>query len=302
MTEPKNEFSWSKTRDEVFKICPRQYWFSYYGYWNGWLESAPERTRQIYVLKNLKNRHMWAGEKVHECIQRSLINIRRGIRVLPVDEIISITLDQMRAQFRSSRSKNYWKNPKSCGLFEHEYEAEVSDAEWKEVAGNVEACLRNFYGSDIYDGLKSHRKEEWLEVEEFSSFRLDHTRINLVIDCAIKEGEGIYIYDWKTGKSLSEDLSVQLGCYALYALEKWNISPESLSIIEYNLSIDKSSWFSVSQESMKGMKGYINGSIKDMYSLLTDIPNNIPLEEDRFSRIEDERLSHRCNYRKVCRK
>jgi hypothetical protein len=50
MTELKNEFSWSKTRDEVFKNCPRQYWFAYYGYWNGWLENAPERTRQIHIL------------------------------------------------------------------------------------------------------------------------------------------------------------------------------------------------------------------------------------------------------------
>ncbi|HUL20259.1 MAG TPA: PD-(D/E)XK nuclease family protein [Thermodesulfobacteriota bacterium] len=302
MSGLKNEFSWSKTRDEVFKACPRQYWFCYYGYWNGWLESSPERTRQIYVLKNLKNRHLWAGEKVHECIQRSLINIRRGIKVLPVDEIVAITLDQMRAEFRSSKSKNYWKNPKSCGLFEHEYETGVSDREWKGVATHVETCLRNFYASDIYDGLKSHRKEGWLEVEEFSFFDLDHTKVNLVIDCAIKEGEGIYIYDWKTGKSLSEDLSVQLGCYALYALEKWNISPESLSIIEYNLSMDKSSWFSVSQEEMKGIKGYINGSIKDMHSLLADVPNNIPLDEGGFDKIEDERVSLKCNYRKVCRK
>jgi hypothetical protein len=108
MTEFKNEFSWSKTRDEVFKTCPRQYWFAYYGYWNGWLDKVPERTRQIYVLKNLKNRHMWAGEKVHECIQRSLYNIRRGIKVLPVDEIVTITLDQMRAEFRSSKLKTYW--------------------------------------------------------------------------------------------------------------------------------------------------------------------------------------------------
>jgi len=302
MSELKNEFSWSKTRDEVFKTCPRQYWFSYYAYWNGWFENAPERTRQIYVLKNLKNRHMWAGEKVHECIQRSLNNLRRGIKVLSVDEIVSITLDQMRAEFRSSKSKNYWKNPKSCGLFEHEYEVDMSDREWKEVASHVETCLRNFYASDIYDGLKSHRKEEWLEVEEFSSFDLDHAKINLVIDCAIKEGEGIYIYDWKTGKSLSEDLSIQLGCYALYAMEEWGISPESLSIVEYNLSIGKANWFSVSTEEMKGMKGYINGSIKDMHSLLADIPNNLPMEEDRFSRIDDEGVSLRCNYRRVCRK
>jgi hypothetical protein len=54
MTKLKNEFSWSKTRDEVFSTCPRQYWFACYGYWNGWLENAPARTRQIYILKNLK--------------------------------------------------------------------------------------------------------------------------------------------------------------------------------------------------------------------------------------------------------
>jgi hypothetical protein len=245
---------------------------------------------------------MWAGEKIHECIQRSLNNIRRRIKVLPVDEIVSITLDQMRAEFRSSKSKNYWKNPKSCGLLEHEYEMEVSDEEWKEVAGNVETCLRNFYASDIYDGLKSHRKNGWLEVEEFSSFLLGHTKLNLVIDCAIREGEGIYIYDWKTGKTLSEDLSIQLGCYALYAMEKWNISPESLNIIEYNLSFDKSNWFSVSQEETKGVTGYINGSIKDMQSLLIEISNNIPMEEDRFSKIEDEHITSRCHFRKVCRK
>jgi hypothetical protein len=56
----KNEFSWSKTRDETFTPCPRQYWFAYYGFWNGWLKDPPERTRQIYVLKNYKDRQTWA--------------------------------------------------------------------------------------------------------------------------------------------------------------------------------------------------------------------------------------------------
>jgi CRISPR/Cas system-associated exonuclease Cas4 (RecB family) len=301
MTEFKNEFSWSKTRDEVFKTCPRQYWFAYYGYWNGWLEKVPERTRQIYILKNLKNRQMWAGEKVHECIQRSLNNIRRGIKVLSIDEIVSITLDQMRAEFRSSRAKNYFKNPKSCALFEHEYGIEMTDDQWKEVAGNVEVCLRNFYASDIYYGLKSHPKKDWLEVEEFSSFLLDDIKINLAIDCAIKEGDDIIIYDWKTGKSMPEDLSVQLCCYALYAMEKWHISPQSLRIIEYNLSFNKATEFSVTQGEAENIKGYIMGSIKDMQSLLTDVSNNIPFEEEKFTKVEDERVSLRCNFREVCK-
>jgi len=301
MTELKNEFSWSKTRNEVFKTCPRQYWFSYYGYWNGWLENAPERTRQIYVLKNLKNRQMWAGEKIHECIQRSLNNIRRGIKVLSIDEIVSITLDQMRAEFRSSRSKNYWKNPKTCALFEHEYELEVSDEQWKELARDVETCLRNFYASDIYDGLRSHQKEEWLEVEEFSSFSMDNVRITLAIDCAIRQSDEILIYDWKTGKSIPENLTLQLSCYALYAMGKWHVRPEKLNIIEYNLLFNKASWFSITQEEVEGVEGYIRGSIKDMHSLLTDVSNNIPMEEDRFSKVEDEHIISRCHYRKLCR-
>jgi hypothetical protein len=301
MTALKNEFSWSKTRDEIFKSCPRQYWFAYYGFWNGWLKDTPERTRKIYVLKNLKNRQTWAGEKIHSCIHRSISNIRRGIKVLRVEEIISITLNKMRSEFRSSRSKTYWKKPKTCALFEHEYGLEVTDQEWKEMAQNVETCLKNFYASDIYARLKSHGKEGWLEVEEFSSFNLDSTKINVVIDCAVKEGNSIIIYDWKTGKALSEDLSVQLACYAFYAMEKWDLPPESLEVVEYNLFFNKANSFSVTKGEIEGVKGYIQGSVKDMQSLLKDSENNIPLPEDQFSKVEDEGIISRCNFRKVCR-
>jgi len=244
---------------------------------------------------------MWAGEKVHECIQRSLNNIRRGIQVLSVDEIVSITLDQMRAEFRSSKAKNYLKNPKTCGLFEHEYGVEVTDDQWKEVASNVETCLRNFYASDIYDGLKSHRRDGWLEVGEFSSFQLDGVKIDLAIDCAIREGDEVRIYDWKTGKSIPDDLPIQLSCYALYARGKWNVPPESLRVIEFNLSSNKSSWFSASLGVVENTKGYLRGGIKDMRSLLLDVKKNIPMEEERFSKVEDERISLGCNFRKVCR-
>jgi hypothetical protein len=206
----------------------------------------------------------------------------------------------MRAEFRSSKLKNYWKNPKTCALFEHEYEMEVPDEEWKEVANHVETCLRHFYASDIYAGLKSHTKAGWLDVEEFSSFHLDQVKINLVIDCAIKEGEDIFIYDWKTGKSLSQDLSIQLSCYALYAMERWHSPPESLRVIEYNLSFDKANWFSVSHGEAEAIKGYIRGSVKDMQSLLIDVEKNAPLEEERFSKVEDEQITLRCNFRKVC--
>ena len=55
----------------MFTECPRQYWFQYYGFWSGWQVGADPRTREIYILKQLKNRHMWAGERVHSCIEPS---------------------------------------------------------------------------------------------------------------------------------------------------------------------------------------------------------------------------------------
>jgi len=52
---------------------------------------------------------------------------------------------------------------------------------------------------------------------------------------------------------------------------------------------------------VEDIKAYIRGSMKDMKSFLTDLEHNVPFEEERFSRVEDEQVSLRCNFRKVCR-
>jgi hypothetical protein len=159
---------------------------------------------------------MWAGEKVHDCIERTLTNIRRGISVLDIDQIVDITLNQMREEFRSSREKRYHTHPKTCALFEHEYEMTISDADWKKTADNMEQCLRNFYSSETFAMLKNLRQEMWLEVEDFSSFNLNNTKIWAVLDCSFRTDDGgVTIIDWKTGRSMSEDVSMQLSCYAM---------------------------------------------------------------------------------------
>jgi hypothetical protein len=183
MSTFKNDFSWSISRDRFFQTCPRQYYFNYCGYWGGWEYSAPQPTRQIYILTQLKNRYMWAGAKVHDCINHTLTNLQRGIKVLDVDQIVDITLNQMREEFRSSRGKRYQSHPKTCALFEHEYELEILDAEWKLVADDMEQCLRNFYASETFGMLKELPQQSWLEVEDFSSFNLNNTKIWAVLDC-----------------------------------------------------------------------------------------------------------------------
>jgi CRISPR/Cas system-associated exonuclease Cas4 (RecB family) len=301
MSTFKNEFSWSISRDRIFQTCPRQYYFNYYGYWGGWETGAPERTRQIYILKQLQNRYMWAGAKVHDCINHTLTNLQRGISVLDVDQIVDITLNQMREEFRSSREKRYLTHPKTCALFEHEYEVPISDADWKKTADNMELCLRNFYTSETFSMLKELPKQMWLGVEDFSSFHLNNTKIWAVLDCSFRNDDaGITIIDWKTGRSMSNNVSMQLSCYAMYAMEKWGVDPEKVKLIEYNLLANQGSEFNVSATEIKNTKAYIAGSIADMQSLLVDIAENLPKGEDSFQKVEDERIRGGCNFRKIC--
>ena len=301
MSAFKNEFSWSISRDRIFQTCPRQYYFNYYGYWGGWEINAPQRVKQIYVLKQLKNSYMWAGEKVHDCIERTLTNLQRGISVLDVDQIVDITLSQMREEFRSSREKRYHIKPKTCALFEHEYDVPISAGDWKKIAGNMEQCLRNFYSSETFNMLKELPRRMWLEVEDFSSFNMNNTKIWAVLDCSFRtEDGGVTIIDWKTGRKMSEDVSMQLSCYAMYAMDKWGVDPENVKLIEYNLFTNHGSEFNVGASEIENTKTYIAGSIADMQSLLLNVGENVAKDEAAFQKVEDERVRADCNFRRVC--
>ena len=237
---------------------------------------------------------------MHLCIKHSLKNLQRGILVLPADDIISITIDRMREDFRSSRTRRYRMNPKTCALFEHEYETPISDDEWKRMADDVKVCLRNFYGSEMFASLKDIPRQNWLEIEDFSFFYLTGKKIWAVIDCSFRTENGVTIIDWKTGRGTTSDLSLQLSCYAMYGMERWGIKPEKIKLIEYNLLSDQRSEFHITESEISDIKSYIRGSITDMESLLLDVKNNTPKEERFFEKVENEKIREKCNFKKVC--
>jgi len=302
MGELKNEFSWSKSRDEMFSTCLRRYYYNYYAFWNGWRSDASDQTRRIYVLKQLCSRQMWAGNKVHECIADSLQKLRHGIRLPEPEEIIALTIDKMRGEFRSSREKNYWRYPKSCALFEHEYNIDLPDAAWQKNADVVRSSLRNFFRSPIYASLRDLPADQWLETEEFSGFDLEGTRIHVVLDCSFRTDEGIMIIDWKTGRSMEGEKSVQLSCYALYAHQKWGVELGRILLREYNLPEDLCVPHTVGPSDLEDTKHYIRASISGMHSLIEDPEHNRPRPEEDFLLTPLERECAWCNFRRICPK
>lgn len=297
-----NDFTWSVSRDDVFNTCLRKYYFSYYGFWDGWKKDADPRTREIYVLKQLKDRSMWIGQIVHECIARTMKNLSRGVPVLPVDEILKITRSGMRQDFRNSRDRAYYQNPKIfCGLFEHEYDVDVSDDEWRDTADTVDRCLRNFYDSEQYARLKTLKPEYFLEVEEFRSFPVDGHELRIKLDMATREGSNIIVWDWKTGRRESDSgLSLQLACYAAYARKQYRADVSQVVTRRVDLRRDLVHENTITRGSLEENLDYIRGSIKDMLGLLDDAASNTATE-DNFKKVERAEICSRCNFLRVCK-
>jgi len=121
------------------------------------------------------------------------------------------------------------------------------------------------------------------------------------LDCSFRnEDGGVTIIDWKTGRGMSEDVSMQLSCYVMYAMNKWGIDPENVKLIEYNLLANQGAEFTAGASEIENTKGYIAVSIADMQSLLVDVGENMPKEEGAFQQVEDDRVRADCNFRKVC--
>jgi len=306
MAELVNEFSWSKSRDETFRKCPRLYYYQYYGSWGGWNAGCDDRTRELYVLKQLTSRAMWAGQRVHTCIERALENIRRRIDPMSEAEAIETTLAVMRKDYANSRRGDYWRNPKTCGFFEHEYGLDLPDRAWKETADHVVGCLQTFYRSEVYKLICGLPPDRWLDVEDFSSFQMDvdgipgGVKVHVVLDFSYRDDDGgIVIYDWKTGRSDSERNELQLACYTFYATEKWRVTPEEVTTKEFNLASGRLAPYNLRGVGLDAILQYMCGSIRDMRILLDDAVRNAASEE-RFAFAANESACRYCNFRKVC--
>ncbi len=297
----KNEFSWSKSREEIFRKCQKQYYYHYYGSWGGWQRNCDERTRNTYVLKKLSNRHLWSGEKVHHAIRQILEAIREEKPVKSEEEIIEQTLHGMRDDFRNSRDHLYWEAPQSCGLFEHEYQLELPDEVWKDTAGHIEKCIRNFYQSPLLEEIKNIPKEQWLGLEELSYFLLNDIKVYVTIDFAVRTGDQILVYDWKTGSSVEQDHDLQMACYGWYAWQHWNVDPKKIKLMEVNLVRMDITHHQITGVNLEKIQKMIFDSIQDMQFLLEDIGNN-QANEERFATTENERFCSYCNFKKVCTK
>ena len=304
MSDFKNKFSWSTSRNSLFRECKRKYYYNYYGSWGGWeRDTANKVTRTLYVLKNLQNIHMWKGSSVHWEIERVLKELVSTGRLTPKDKSIDRMSEIMRQDFRSSREGAYWNKKGSMkdviALFEHEYKKDISNETWKKYYDDTVLCLENFYNSETLREIQELSKESILSIESMTAAALSFTpeTIFVKLDLAIESEDIIEIIDWKTGTGKSDDL--QFRVYTLFAHEEYDLPPDKITVREVNLMLNETYSHTFSPRELLDSQDHITRSIESMKSMLKDPEENTAVMVD-FPRTENERICESCNFKKIC--
>ncbi len=306
MGDLQNEFSWSKSRHDKFAECRRAYFYAYYGSWGGWEAPHGSEVRELYVLKKLSTRYQWAGSVVHDALKQVLTRAKATGEVRPLEKVLEQVRAKARQQFAASREKSYWREAsRITGLVEHEYAEPVKDEDWKRIYETViDGGLRAFYASGTFEEIRRTPRDRWLTVDELDQWFFEGTKIWLAVDFAYRSADGkVHLLDWKTGKERGAD-HVQVGTYALYARQKWDVLPDGVVgglvyLVQDGGKPAERVDVQADEPTLEACRTTMRDSIGAMKAVLTDRERNRASLAD-FPQVEDRKACARCPFRRPC--
>ncbi|MHB0912612.1 MAG: PD-(D/E)XK nuclease family protein [Armatimonadota bacterium] len=291
------ELSWSLSKARTFEACPRRYYYQYYLAAQKYPADAPEEVRLACEMKRIKGLDMWAGEVVHRAVESALTSARDGVP--PSAEQVGAEARRMLSDGWRSSSREEWRTHDGdeypC-LFEHFYGMEVPRDATDRIKNKVLASIGNLVSSELFSRIAATPADRWLPVEKYSAFRIDGLLFYLKYDFALRDGAGVAIYDWKTGKPSPEEMR-QLSCYAMFGSEKWGIPLGNIQVLAVHLfpELDVQS----GEPDADDLRAYVRGSFGAMIECLRDPARNIAVMED-FPQTENLAVCNWCSFRGIC--
>jgi CRISPR/Cas system-associated exonuclease Cas4 (RecB family) len=300
-----NTFTWSTSRDRLFRDCLRAYWYRYYAHWGGWSAGAAPLARIAYRLGKMDSLDTWAGSIVHDTLEEAIHALRDHGRPIEPGELARRAREKLRRGWVESRDGAWRARPKlATNLFEHYYgrEADLARDRTDAVAARVYESLDGFARSDWPRLLASLRAADWRNVEGLDSVEVAGHTAWVKPDLAFRhpDEDRFWLVDWKTGRPRDED-SFQLACYALYALRKWGVEPERVTAILAYLAAGERKSVPLDAAAVAAAEERIATSMAEMRALLRDADADANVADlPQFPMTERRSRCERCNFRQLC--
>ncbi len=322
-----NKFGWSVTRESMFDLCKRRYFYHYYLSWGGWNQSAPQPVREAFKLKRLTSLSLWRGQLVHYIASKVLQSMRKKGRIPDRDDVVKYTLERFEQQYSFSRAGRYLVEPKKRGdrlnidwlaLFEHEYGLEPDGRILDNTRNECIEAVEGLLSSPILEAIGETDPSGWfiedLDHAEFSqSFEFENVTVYAKTDFMYIGGDGRFnIVDWKTyrkprmpdgSSGEGRGMNVQLGVYGYYAYEVLEKELDSIRLYEVNLLDEaRAAEHGIDGEGIESTRMHISEGISKLADLLRnrDTSSNEPLPMEHFPKISGGLCKH-CNFRRICR-
>ena len=197
--------------------------------------------------------------------------------------------------WNQSKNKEWKDSPKwKTNLFEHFYNQKPSDDKLLETRDLMLNSVDGFFASDSYRFIQTMSDSQWLAIEDLDSFDMHGAKLWVKLDFAIRHGERVYIYDWKTGRVVKEN-EVQLAVYAIYAQQKWDIDLKLIRLFDVYLNQQLPVKVKPTDRLISSSGDFIKASIDEMKDLLVDKENN-QTEIEFFPIVSEDRENYPCSY------
>lgn len=303
---PHPELSWSRSRHETLSVCPRRYYYHYYGSWKGWdpSEAGPEAQR-AYLLKQLTGLRAELGRCLHRRAYEVGFRVAQGLEAPSPDELQQRTRAELNDLVRSSRARRAFRRRPSRHPFlrsawygDGPDEQEIAEVE--ERLGRVHEALN---GHPVWAAVKRDELEvAYLhdpDVPPEPSFELDGVPVYAEPDLVLRRpenGDGIVV-DWKSGRERRRD-GWQVALCAIAVRETTGRTPVR-GRVEY-LARGSARRVALDDDLLEAALDRARESLSDMESRLEDRGENRPMPKEAFPLTERRSACGWCGFYELC--
>ncbi|WP_300902585.1 PD-(D/E)XK nuclease family protein [uncultured Clostridium sp.] len=209
------EKSWSTSRMNILKECPRSYYYNYYLAHNGWFKDAEPIRRKVYKLKKLTNIYMVKGSALHEQAKIAIEEIKDGKEVAYKTEndmrnaVVNKLKEAVVESISNLSSGKFNSTCKGMMLQEYYYGGSISKENGDKIKEDVKVCIDNLFICKTFDRLSSLTTVKIIEIDETgfdNCLFIDGVKLYFKVDLIYEEENGeVWVVDWKTGKYSEDD-------------------------------------------------------------------------------------------------
>ncbi len=295
-----NDPSWSASRAGTFNGCKRQYFYNYYGAWDGWNSNSDPFRRECYILKNMTSLPMFIGTVVHDIIQLQLEQFKEtGDKIVDVEHLQNRAQKMLTVGFNQSLGTAWEDNPKkNIHFMEHHQGKDIAADVRAEFKQKAFTCLANF--CDLFPKLfPSHDEVEFLELEDFQSFQLNTgEKVAVKLDAGIKINNRILLLDWKSGKR-SDAIEDQMSVYFMYAMKKFGFKINEIKAMPVYLGETPCKTEEITI-TMRHINKVLNKIREDSSNMLPLHPAGLDLDQKKFPVTKEKWRCSYCNFASIC--